>query len=291
MAIIPLSDRTGYIWLNGEFIEWKKAQIHILTHSLHYGGAVFEGIRAYNGKIFKLKDHIDRLIASASMLKYSPDCTASQIMDAALRVITLNNLKDCYIRPLIWKGSESQRISSSMLSINTMVAAWEVSSREFRKPQIDLVVSNWIKAHPNSLNPWCKSSANYQISSIAQHDAIEDGYDDALLLDYRGFVGECTVSNIFFVDGNKVITPLADCVLKGITRSTVMGLARKAGFEVEERIILPEEMKNFSEAFITGTAVEVKPINSITFMQEKISYNNDEITPKIIELYKELVTK
>lgn len=291
MAIIPLNDRNGYIWINGEFIDWKKAQIHLLTHSLHYGGAVFEGIRAYEGKIFKLKEHIDRLIASADMLKYKSDFTAKQIMDASYKLLTLNNLSNCYIRPLMWKGPESQRINSAMLSINTMIAAWDVSSGEFRKPQLDLIISNWIKAHPNSLPPMCKSSANYQMASVAQHQAIEDGYDDALLLDYRGFIAECTVSNIFFVEGNKLITPIPDSILMGITRSNVMDLARSMGLEVEERRILPEDLGSFSESFMTGTAVEVKPISSITFGHAKISYNNDKITPKIIESYKKLVTE
>lgn len=291
MAIIALSDRNGYIWINGELIEWKKAQIHLLTHSLHYGGAVFEGIRAYEGKIFKLKEHIDRFIASADILKYRSDFTANQIIDATYKLLTINNLTNCYIRPLMWKGPESQRINSSMLSINTMIAAWDVSSSEFRKTQLDLIVSNWIKAHPNSLPPMCKSSANYQMSSVAQQQAIEDGYDDALLLDYRGFVAECTVSNIFFVEGNKLVTPIPDSILIGITRSTVIDLANSIGIEVEERRISPEDLGNFSESFMTGTAVEVKAISSITFENKKISYNNNKITPKIIESYKKLVTE
>lgn len=291
MAIIPLSDRNGYIWVNGEFIEWKKAQIHILTHSLHYGGAVFEGIRAYNSKIFKLRQHIERLIASAEILEYNSEFSVNQIMDASYRLITLNNLTNCYIRPLMWKGPESQRINSSMLSINTMIAAWDVSSSEFRKLELDIVVSRWMKAHPSSLPPMCKSSANYQMSSVAQHEAIENGYDDALLLDYRGFVAECTVSNIFFVEEGKIVTPIPDSILMGITRATIIEIADALGVEVQERRILPEDLGNFSESFMTGTAVEVKAIKSITYNGNRTSYQNDNITPKIIEYYKKLVTK
>ncbi len=291
MAIIPLDQRDGYIWINGEFIEWKKAQIHILTHSLHYSGAVYEGIRSYDSKIFKLKEHLNRLFTSAAILKYHPDVSVEIMSLATSKLLTLNNQKNSYIRPLIWRGSESQRINSGMLSINTMIACWEVGSTERRAEELNIVITNWLKAHPGSLPPNCKSSAHYQIPSLAQLEATEAGFDDALMLDYRGYIAECTVSNIFFVENNKLITPIPDSVLQGITRSTIIDLAKNMGIETEERRITPEELNSFSECFMTGTAVEVKAIKSITHNGNKIQYNNNSITPRLIKAYGELVRK
>lgn len=291
MAIIPLDQRDGYIWMNGEFIEWKKAQIHILTHSLHYSGAVYEGIRAYDGKVFKLKEHLSRLFASATTLKYHPDISLETMNRAIRKLLTLNNQKNSYIRPLIWRGSESQKLSSGMLSVNAMIACWEVGSTEKRSEEFDIIITHWLKAHPGSLPPNCKSSAHYQIPSLAQLEAIDQGFNDALMLDYRGYIAECTVANIFFVQNNKLITPIPDSVLGGITRSTVIDLAKNMGIETEERRITPEELNSFSECFMTGTAVEVKPIKSITHNNNKIQYNNNMITPTLVTAYAELVRK
>ena len=291
MAIIPLDQRNGYIWMNGEFIEWQKAQIHILTHSLHYSGAVYEGIRSYDQKIFKLKEHLERLFASAATLKYQPNCSIAEMSHAATKLLTLNNQQNSYIRPLIWRGSESLRINSSMLSINAMIACWEVGSVESRRESFNIVVTNWLKAHPGSLPPNCKSSAHYQISSLAQQEAIDEGYDDVLMLDYRGYIAEGAVANIFFVENNKLITPIADSALEGITRSTIIELAKNMGIETEERRIIPEDLPGFSECFMTGTAVEVKPVTSITQGGNKIQYNNDIITSKLVKAYGELVRK
>ncbi len=290
MAIVPISERDGYIWLNGEFIEWKKAQIHILTHSLHYGGAVFEGIKAYNGKIFRLEEHINRLFKSAAMLKYRPDFSKEQLCRAAEQLLVLNNLKDAYIRPLLWKGSQSQRINSPMLSINASIAAWDVSSLEYRKPDLTLLISTFQKASNKALPANCKSSANYQMAAVAQLDAMEEGYDDALLLDQEGFVAECTTSNIFFVEKDKLFTPIPDSALMGITRQAVIEIAKKIGISIEEIRITEEDLSKFTECFVTGTAIEVKPVTSITLLdKQRISYKNDSITPKIISAYKDLV--
>lgn len=291
MAIIPLDQRNGFIWLNGEFIEWKKAQVHILTHSLHYGGAVYEGIRAYDQKIFKLKEHLERLFASAATLKYHPNFSIEEMSKATHKLLTLNNQQNSYIRPLIWRGSESLRINSQILSINSMIACWEVNSTETRTDSFNIIITNWLKAHPGSLPPNCKSSAHYQIPSLAQAEALEQGYDDVLMLDYRGYIAECAVANIFFVENNKLITPIPDSVLDGITRSTIIELAKNIGIETEERRILPEALGSFSECFMTGTAVEVKPVTSITHNHVKIQYNNNNITPKLVKAYGQLVRK
>lgn len=291
MAIIPLNQRDGYIWINGEFIEWKKAQIHILTHSLHYAGSVYEGIRSYDGKVFKLKEHLNRLFASAATLRYQPEVSVETMSQATNKLLTLNNQKNSYIRPLIWRGSESQRINSGMLSINAMIACWEVGSVEQRAEELNIVITNWLKAHPGSLPSNCKSSAHYQIPSLAQQEAIEEGFDDALMLDYRGYIAECTVANIFFVQNNKLITPIPDSVLQGITRSTVIDLAKNMGIETEECRITPTDLNNFSECFMTGTAVEIKPIKSITHNENKIQYNNNNISPKLKQAYAKLVRK
>lgn len=291
MAIIPLDQRNGYIWMNGEFIEWQKAQIHILTHSLHYSGAVYEGIRSYDQKIFKLKEHLERLFASAAILKYQTNCSITEMSKAATKLLTLNNQQNSYIRPLIWRGSESLRINSSMLSINSMIACWEIRSTETRAESCNIIITHWLKSHPGSLPPNCKSSANYQIPSLAQAEAIDQGYDDVLMLDYRGYIAECAVANIFFVENNKLITPIPDSVLEGITRSTIIQLAKDMGIETEERRIMPKDLTSFNECFMTGTAVEVKPVTSITNKGTKIQYNNDIITPKLVKAYEQLVRK
>lgn len=290
MAIAPISERDGYIWINGEFIEWKKTQIHILTHSLHYGGAVFEGIRSYNGKIFKLKDHMDRLFRSAAMLKYSPNFSVEEISRAAEKLLILNNLKDAYIRPLLWKGSESMRIHSPMLSINAMVSAWDVGAVEYRKTELNLLISSFEKPSSKVIPANCKSSANYQMASVAQLEALEEGYDDALMLDQMGFLAEATTSNIFFVKDGKIFTPIPDSALIGITRTTVMDIAKTIGIDTEEIRITKDDLESFTECFVTGTAIEVKAVNSITSSdKKKVSYTNNDITPKIISAYKNLV--
>ena len=293
MTFIPLDKREGYIWINGEFMPAESAKIHILTNSLHYASAVFEGERAYDGKIFKLKEHTDRLFKSAATLKHKPTFLPEEINRATKELLTMNGLKDCYVRPLVWRGSESMRLTSPMLSTNMMIACWEMGGggEGKRAPEMNLVLSKWAKAHPNAAPPQCKGAGSYQMSIVAQLEAAEQGFDDALMLDWQGRVAECTTSNIFFVDNDKLVTPTPDVFLHGITMQAVMEIARAAGIKTEERRIMPDELGNFTECFITGTAAGIKRVNSITNNSYKITYKNNGITDELIKSYEEEVRR
>jgi branched-chain amino acid aminotransferase len=290
MHTTPLSDRTGYIWFNGEFIDWQAAKVHALTHSLHYASAVFEGERAYNGKIFELEAHTTRLLASAATLKHDVTFSAEEINRATKKLLLLNNLTDCYVRPLIWKGSESQRIVSTLTSTNMMIACFPMSQRESKSSNVAL--STWMKPHPLSIPPQCKSSGAYQTMILALHDALEAGYDDALLLDFRGFIAECSTANIFFGKDGCLFTPTTEAVLSGITRRVIIDLARDVGIRTEERHITVDEIKDFTECFMTGTAIGMKPIQSITISKDnKTIYKNDDIAPRLMQLYEDRVRR
>lgn len=294
MTFIPLSMRAGYIWLNGEFVESDSAQIHILTNSLHYASAVFEGERAYDSKVFKLEEHTQRLFSSAEILKHKkPIFSLEEVNKATIELIKMNNLKDCYIRPLIWRGSESMRLTSPMLSTNIMIACWEMGGggEGKRADEFNVVLSKWRKAHPSAMPPQCKSAGAYQTNVVAQLEAIEQGFDDALMLDYDGRIAECTTSNIFFVDNDKLVTPKPDVFLHGITMQTVLEMARELGITTEERRIQLDEIGNFNECFITGTAAGIKKVNSITVGNHKITYKSDEVTKRLINLYEEVVRR
>ncbi|MES2215135.1 MAG: branched-chain amino acid transaminase [Pseudomonadota bacterium] len=290
MRQTSLNDQTGYIWFNGEFILWQDAKVHVLTHSLHYASSVFEGERAYNGKIFELEAHTERLLASAATLRLDVAYSAEEINQATKKLLMLNNLQDGYVRPLIWRGSESQKIVlSSALSTNIMVACFAMSPKNSKSMNVEL--SSWIKPHPLSIPPQCKSSGAYQTMILALSDAIEKGYDDALLLDWRGYIAECSSSNIFFVKDGHLVTPTTEAVLSGITRKAVIDIAKEVGINTEERHITPEEIESFSECFVTGTAAGIKFVNSITTSSGKTLYKNADIIPKLTLLYEERVRR
>ncbi len=289
MAIIDENKAQQYIWINGELIKWEEAKIHALTHSLHYSGAAFEGERAYEGKVFKLAEHTNRLIESARSLQMQEPYSFEEIIDAHKLIIKENRLVNCYIRPLIWRGGESLNMTNKMLSVNLMIATVHLTPRA--EKNFDLNISRWRKPHPNSLPPQVKSSGHYNMNIVSQSEAKADGYDDAIMLDWRGYVAECTTTNIFFVQDQQLITPIADAFLNGITRQTIIELAKKLGLAVKEKYIKIEELDSYEECFMTGTALEVRGVNSITLTEKKIVFEYSKITQLLKKEYANLVRK
>ncbi|MDR0630603.1 MAG: branched-chain amino acid aminotransferase [Holosporales bacterium] len=284
-----IDQRDGFIWLNGEFVEWKNARIHVLTHGLHYGSAVFEGERSYNGRVFKMQEHHQRLLKSAEIMDLKSQYTVERVNDIVMSVLEKNKLRDAYIRPLIWKGSEELGVISKYVSANFMVAAWAWSPypEELIKQGIKLCWADWVRPDPRSAPVTVKASGLYMISSISKNKAHDKGFDDAILLDYRGYIAESTGSNIFFVIGNELHTPSPHAFLNGITRQTIIEIAQRKGYIVHERNILPRELKDVTEAFLTGTAAEVIPISRI----EEQVFMIGNITMDLKKAYMELVLK
>ncbi|WP_341789352.1 branched-chain amino acid transaminase [Rickettsia endosymbiont of Polydrusus tereticollis] len=285
---VYLEQSAGYIWINGKLISCLDAKINVLTHSLHYSGAVFEGERAYNGKVFKLKEHTIRLIKSAEALKLQVPYSVDEIIEAHKLVIEKNNIKDAYVRPLIWCGSESMNISHESLSVNVMVVAIPSEPR-FPAEGINVHISRWRKASPDSLPPQCKGAGHYSTMIVSIREATALGYDDAILLDFRGYIAEFTSSNIFFVKDNTLYTPIADAFLNGITRQTIIEIAKKLGIEAKEEYIKLEDIENFTECFATGTAVEIQKIRSIDLGNKKITFKDHKITDSLKKEYDKLV--
>lgn len=264
--IAPYHDRDGFIWLDGQLVPWRDAKVHILTHALHYGSAVFEGERAYDGEIFKLREHTDRLIEGAGILDFTVPYNADQIDAACREVIRANNLSDCYVRPITWRGSEMMGISAQANSIHLAIAAWNWGSyfpMEQRLKGIRICMATYRRPAPDSAPYRAKAAGLYMICTIEKHRAERSGYSDALMLDYRGQIAECTGANIFFIKDGVIHTPKPDCFLDGITRRTVIDLAKARGMTVNERAIMPEELGSFTECFITGSAAEVTPVSEI----------------------------
>ena len=262
----PFHDRDGQIWLDAKLVPWREANIHVLTHALHYGSAVFEGERAYGGEIFKLTEHSQRLHDSARALDYEIPYTVAEIDQVCRDVVKANNLSDCYVRPIAWRGSEQIGVSAQATKIHMAVAAWNWGSyfpMEQRLKGIRLTFAKYRRPDPATAPAKSKCAGLYMICTIEKHRAERAGFADALMLDWRGRVAECTGANVFFVKDGIIHTPDADCFLDGITRRTVIGLAKKRGYELIERAIMPEELGTFSEAFLTGTAAEVTPISEI----------------------------
>jgi branched-chain amino acid aminotransferase len=259
-------DRDGFIWMNGGLVPWRDAKVHVLTHAMHYASSVFEGIRAYNGKIFKLEEHTDRLIESARILDMKIPFTAQQINDACYETIKANNITDGYLRPLAWRGSEQMGVTAQNAKINVAIACWVWPSYftlEARLKGIRLQLSQWRRPAPDNAPVKSKAAGLYMICTLSKHTAERAGYEDALMLDYRGQVAEATGANVFFVINGEIHTPTPDCFLDGITRRTVIDLAKKRGYKVIERAIMPEEMAKAQECFLTGTAAEVTPVSEI----------------------------
>ncbi len=264
--LVPYHDRDGLIWVDGHLVPWREAQVHLLTHALHYASAVFEGERAYDGEIFKLTEHSERLIAGAKIMDFEIPYSVAQIDQACRDVVAANKLTDCYVRPIAWRGSEQMGVSAQHSKIHLAVAAWNWGSyfpMEQRLKGIRLTHATYRRPDPACAPCKAKAAGLYMICTIEKHRAERAGYSDALMLDYRGRVAECTGANVFLIRDGVIHTPDPDCFLDGITRRTVIALAKARGIEVIERAILPDELGLFSECFITGTAAEVTPVSEI----------------------------
>jgi branched-chain amino acid aminotransferase len=264
--LVPYHDRDGFIWFDGTLVPWREAQVHILTHALHYASAVFESERSYGGQIFKLREHTNRLIESGRMLDFEIPYSAEQIDQACRDTLTANNLTDGYIRPIAWRGSEQMGVSAQKSKIHLAVAAWNWGSyfdMAERLRGIRVGLATYRRPDPATIPSKAKATGLYMICTIEKHRAERAGYADAMMLDYRGHVAECTGANMFFVKDSALHTPTADCFLNGITRQTVIELAKRRGIKVVERTILPDELDSFSEVFITGTAAEITPVREI----------------------------
>jgi branched-chain amino acid aminotransferase len=262
----PFDDRDGFIWMNGEFIPWRDAKLHVLSHGLHYASAVFEGERAYGGAIFKLDEHTRRLHDSANMLGFTIPYTVEQIDEACRETLERQGLSDGYIRPIAWRGSEMMGVSAQKNKINLAIAAWPWPSYfkpEERLKGIRLDIAQYRRPDPMTAPSKSKAAGLYMICTLSKHAAEEKGYADALMLDWRGRIAEATGANIFFVRDGDIHTPDPDCFLDGITRRSVIGLAEARGWNVIERPIMPDEMATFSECWLTGTAAEVTPVSEI----------------------------
>jgi branched-chain amino acid aminotransferase len=277
MALIPYDDRDGWMWLDGVFTPWREAKVHVLTHGLHYASAVFEGERMYGGEIFKLAEHTERLFRSAEILDFSIPFTMEEVNAASLEVCARNGLVDCYVRPIAWRGSETIGVSAQDSRIHLAIAAWDWPSYfrpEEKARGIALTWAKYKRPSPETAPTASKAAGLYMICTISKHAAEREGFADAMMLDWRGYVAEATGANVFFIRDGVLHTPTPDCFLDGITRRSVIALARDKGFEVVERHIRPEELSGFSECFIVGTAAEVTPVSRIaeyTFTPGNIS--------------------
>jgi branched-chain amino acid aminotransferase len=276
--------------MNGELISWRDARVHMLTHALHYGSAVFEGERVYDGEIFKLTEHSQRLHESAKGLDFEIPYTVAEIDQACRDVVRANRLVDGYVRPLAWRGSEQMGVAAQATKINLAIAAWDWGSYfdpAARIKGLRLKIGQYRRPDPRTAPAKSKAAGLYMICTIEKHRAEREGYADALMLDWRGQIAEATGANIFFVKDGVLHTPLPDCFLDGITRRTVIGLAKQRGLKVIERGIMPEEMADFSECFITGTAAEVTPVSEIG----PYKFTIGDITRTLMDDYSALVHK
>lgn len=264
MTMIPFDDRDGWIWLDGALVPWREAKVHVLTHALHYGSSVFEGERAYHGVVFKSTAHSERLIASGRGLDFEIPYSAAEIDAAKAETLAANGLEDAYLRPLAWRGAEQLSVGAPSSRIHLAIAAWTWPSYfGAERKGVRLDIAEYRRPDPRTAPSQAKASGLYMICTISRHRAERRGYDDALMLDWQGRVAECTAANVFFVREGALHTPIADCFLDGLTRQTVIHLARRRGIEVVERRIWPEELGTFAEAFLTGSAAEVAPIAEI----------------------------
>ncbi len=266
MSAVPFDQRDGWIWYDGQLIPWKDAQIHVLSHALHYASSVFEGERAYDGVIFKSREHSERLKQSAQILDFEIPYTVAEIDAAKHLVVDKNGNPDAYVRPVAWRGSEMMGVSAQHNKIHLAIASWEWPSyfdpaQKMKGIRLDL--ATYRRPDPATAPSTAKAAGLYMICTISKHQAERKGYADALMLDWQGRVAECTGANVFFIRDGIIHTPIADCFLDGITRRTVIDLAKRRGFEVEERRIMPAELDSFNECFITGTAAEVTPVSEI----------------------------
>ena len=267
MDSVPFDKRKGKIWFDSSLVEWEDAKLHILTHGLHYASAVFEGLRVYDRKIFKLNEHSQRLIYSANRLDFDIPYSLESINKFCNEIVSVQNIKNGYVRPIAWRGSEMMAVSAQKNKIHVAIAAWEWGSYFDPKLKVDgikLNISSWRRPSPNSV-PWdTKAAGLYMICTLSKHEAESAGFADSLMLDHEGNIAEATGANIFFKNSdNELHTPTPDSFLDGITRRSVIGIAKSKGIKVIERKIAPDEMKNFIGCFLTGTAAEITPVSQI----------------------------
>ena len=291
MQQLPFDKRSGKIWFNNELCEWQDARVHIISHGMHYASLVFEGLRVYNKKIFKLKEHTDRLFNSAKILDMKIPYSCNEIMEATKKLVSDQDIENGYIRPFVWRGSEMMGVSAQNTKINVAIAIWDwptYFNPELKLKGIKLNISKWQRLPQNS-SPWeSKAAGLYMMCTLSKHQAEKDGYTDSLMLDHEGNIAEATSANIFFKDkNNELHTPIPDSFLDGITRKTVIDLARSKNIKVHQRKISPNELPDFKGCFITGTAAEITPVGNILD-------NNFEVCDLIKNLsssYEELVGK
>jgi len=283
-------NRDGYIWLDGNMVPWRDANIHVLTHALHYASSVFEGERAYNGKIFKSQEHSKRLIASGKMLDMPIPYSVKEIEDAKYKALKTSGLSDAYVRVVCWRGSgKDMGVASAANPVRMAVAVWEwgayYGDAKMKGARLD--ISKWKRPSPETIPCHAKASGLYMICTMSKHDAEAKGCSDSMMYDHRGYVAEATGANIFFVKNNEVHTPLADTFLNGITRQTVIDLLKARNIVVHERHILPDELAKFEQCWLTGTAAEVTPVGQIG----PHKYTVGSVVKEIAEEYESLVRK
>ena len=267
MESVPYDKRSGKIWFNGKTVDWADANIHILNHGLHYASCVFEGERVYDGEIFKLEEHTKRLFYSAERMGIKVPYTEEEINEASKKIINIQKVQNGYVRPIIWRGSEMMAISAQKNKIHVAIATWEWGSYfdpKLKLKGIKLNISNWRRPAPNTI-PWdTKAAGLYMICTLSKHEAEAQGFTDSLMLDHEGNIAEATGANVFFKDkSGEIHTPIPDSFLDGITRRTIIDIAKEKGFEIIERKIQLEELKDFDACFLTGTAAEVTPVSQI----------------------------
>lgn len=288
MSLFSFADRDGFIWLDGKLVPWRDATTHVLTHGLHYGSCVFEGERAYNGKIFKDREHTERFHKSAELLGFEIPYSVDELMAAKQEVMKKNNIVDGYFRPVAWRGSEMMAISAQKTVIHVAIAAWQWPSmykKDIKERGIRLAMAKYKRPSPETAPCASKAAGLYMICTVSKHEAEREGFDDALMLDYRGYLAEATGANLFLIINGELHTPTPDCFLNGITRLTVMDLARARQIKVVERHMKPEVLAEAQEVFLTGTAAEITPVGEIAGRK----YEVGPITKQLMEDYGKLV--
>ena len=291
MESVPYDKRSGKLWFNGNAVDWSEAKIHVLNHGLHYASCVFEGERVYEGEIFKLAEHTERLFYSAKRMGIEVPYSQNEINSACKKIVNIQKVQNGYVRPVIWRGSEMMAISAQKNKIHVAIATWEWGSYfdpKLKLNGIKLNISSWRRPSPNSI-PWdTKASGLYMICTLSKHEAESQGFTDSLMLDHEGNIAEATGANIFFKNSQgELHTPVPDSFLDGITRRSIIGLAKSKGIKIIERKIKPEEMKDFVGCFLTGTAAEVTPVSQIDKFQFKVC----ETITSLNESYQNLVRK
>lgn len=287
MALVPFDDRDGWIWWDGKLVPWRDAKLHVLSHGLHYASAVFEGERAYNGNVFRLRDHSERLINSGRILGFEIPYSASEIDAACMETLKANKLTDAYVRPIAWRGSEMLAVSAQHTTIHLAIAVWQWPSYfgDDKMKGIRLGMAPWKRPSPDTAPTAAKATGLYMIGTLSKHEAEAAGYNDALMLDWRGRVAEATGANMFLVMDGDIHTPTPDCFLDGITRRSVMSLAKKRQMKVIERPIEATELGRATEVFLAGTAAEVTAVREIAGN----SYTPGRITETLMKDYEALV--